>query len=359
MADSRVSHSSILAAIRKQIVDGELRSGDRLPTRRLLHDRFGASPITIQRAMKRLMAEGFVVARGRLGTFVAARPPHLSRYALVFPGPLASPYSWWQLLARQAKQIVKNRPISIVPYQQMERGAESPDYRQLLLDVEAHCLAGLIFVTYPFALQGTPVMDRPGIPVVAISRGPDSDGFKGIPMVCPDFVGLQAKCLDELAARKRRRVAILHDPIAILRNFTGQAASAGVEAPEHWRLPVSIYEPATVKALIRLLLDPAQRERPEGLILADDHFVEPVAEAIASMGDKAPRDLEIVAHANFPLTIPSPMPMRRIGFHANEMLERCLQCLQVQQSGQSVPDMQSVSAVREEDLPAKDRELVA
>src|SRR5262245_29184268 len=75
-------HRLIAEQIRRRIVTGELLPGQRLPTRRELNTRFGAGPMTVQRALDRLLRDGFVVAAGRRGTFVSPQPPHLSHFAL-------------------------------------------------------------------------------------------------------------------------------------------------------------------------------------------------------------------------------------------------------------------------------------
>src|SRR5690242_16268161 len=80
-------HRLILNQMRDQILSGHLKPGERLPTRRQIEQQFAAGPVTVQRALDRLARDGFVVAQGRRGTFVAQRPPHLSQYALVFPSP--------------------------------------------------------------------------------------------------------------------------------------------------------------------------------------------------------------------------------------------------------------------------------
>ena len=70
--------------LRRQIIDGQLSLGGRLPTQVQLAERFRVSGVTIQRALDRLTREGFIYTRGRNGTFVADRPPHLFSYGVVF-----------------------------------------------------------------------------------------------------------------------------------------------------------------------------------------------------------------------------------------------------------------------------------
>ena len=80
-------HDGILEHIRNLIVSGELRPGEQVPVRISIEQQFQASSVTVQRVFDRLSKEGFVSIRGPEGTFVASHPPHLNRYAVVFPGP--------------------------------------------------------------------------------------------------------------------------------------------------------------------------------------------------------------------------------------------------------------------------------
>jgi len=68
--DPRPPYAQIADAMREAIHAGELAPGQRLPSGRKLADEYGVAPMTIQKALTTLRAEGLVRAyRGR-GTFV-------------------------------------------------------------------------------------------------------------------------------------------------------------------------------------------------------------------------------------------------------------------------------------------------
>lgn len=62
----------------EQIRSGELAGGTRLPTVRRLADDLGIAPNTVARAYRELEADGFIVTRGRNGSFVTPQgdPAH-------------------------------------------------------------------------------------------------------------------------------------------------------------------------------------------------------------------------------------------------------------------------------------------
>lgn len=60
----------VVRHIYKQIQDGTLKTGDKLPTNRVLADELGVSILTVQRSMKQLEAQGTVSCHRRTGTFL-------------------------------------------------------------------------------------------------------------------------------------------------------------------------------------------------------------------------------------------------------------------------------------------------
>ena len=81
-----VKQDAIIEDLRRRILDRSFAPGSRMPTRSELQERFQVSSVTIQRALDRLISDGFVRAHGRRGTFVVDHPPHACNYGLVFPG---------------------------------------------------------------------------------------------------------------------------------------------------------------------------------------------------------------------------------------------------------------------------------
>jgi DNA-binding transcriptional regulator YhcF (GntR family) len=61
--------------IRRQIERGTLLPGDRLPPVRTAAEDLALAPNTVARSYRALEEEGWLVGRGRAGTFVDDRPP--------------------------------------------------------------------------------------------------------------------------------------------------------------------------------------------------------------------------------------------------------------------------------------------
>jgi DNA-binding transcriptional MocR family regulator len=70
----RPVYRSLAERLVQAIEAGELRTGDRLPTHRLLADQLGLSVQTVSRAYDRLIRQGVIAGRVGRGTFVRAAP---------------------------------------------------------------------------------------------------------------------------------------------------------------------------------------------------------------------------------------------------------------------------------------------
>ena len=69
----------LVDAVKKAVATGALAPGDRLPSVRELAADLLINPNTIAKAFRELESEGVTVGRAGTGTFVAERPPALSK----------------------------------------------------------------------------------------------------------------------------------------------------------------------------------------------------------------------------------------------------------------------------------------
>ncbi len=76
------AYSQLVNILRSQIASGKFRPGDRLPSEAQLRERYGVSPMTVRRAINRLVDQGIVIAEQGRGTFV--KPVELTQAAFDF-----------------------------------------------------------------------------------------------------------------------------------------------------------------------------------------------------------------------------------------------------------------------------------
>ena len=332
-----VQQDRILDALRQRIRSGALAPGARVPSQAELVKRFGVSKVTAQRAVRCLVEDGFVVT-GRRGTQVAAHPPHLSRYGLVFPvaSPEALRNRHLMALSREAERLLPPESgQEIRQYFVDERllGAKSDSLRQLIHDVENGCLRGLVFATAPHYLAGTTVLTAEGLPRVALA----SAVAPGVEWIQPEGPSFVERAIAYLAARGRRRTAvILYEDVKdeAIDGCLEEMRRQGLRTAPYWIHGVSLGTPRWARHCAHLMFRAGQKERPDSLIVWDDNLVEGATAGLVDAGVRVPDDVEVVAHCNFPWPTPSAVPAKRLGFDVRDALRACLSAVEGQRQGQ-------------------------
>ena len=345
-------HTSIATEIRRRIAHGELPPHTRLPTRDELVKEFGASRMTVQRAFERLLRDGYVYARTREGTFVADRPPSLTRIGLVFPRRPSRTRPWsrfWIALRQAALALAESERRELPEYFSCDARPDSEDFGQMLRDVEHGRVGGLVFVTPPHELVDTPIVQRDGLPRACVMV---ENPYLKMPAVFPDMNAFMDRALQHLASRGRKRVAIVAVPHwpAYFENAQRQIARRKMTCKPSWVQIVHPEIPQAARSITHLLFDGAAKDRPDALIVTDDNLVDMATAGLIAAGVNVPRDVEVVAHCNFPWPASRALPIQRLGFDAHTILQRAFRAIDTQREGQTAPAIVKVPAVFEEEL---------
>jgi hypothetical protein len=298
--------------LRRQIVEGRYPPGTRLPTRDELQKQHNVSAITVQRALDVLTKERLVVARTRSGTFVVPDPPHLTQFVIVL-NQNASGANWSQFdlaLVNESGDVAR------------QRGRKMN-------------LAGMIFSDNPSMFLGTPLMEAPHVPRVTLAPGVLKEG---VPSVSVDYEDFYDKALNYLISRGRRRIAFLGRPMFTFMEYLMDGLrQRGMETRAHWMQSPSLERGQAISNCANLLMR-CGGEMPDGLIIDD---VQP--------GDA----IDVVAHCNFPWPTKSSIVVKRLGFDVRQVLHRCMELLEAQRRGETVPMMNKIGAVFEDSLHQK------
>ena len=348
--DSGGRSRTVAAKIRDQILNGRYASGAQLPTFDNLVEEFGISRATMQLSIRQLKEEGFVRSVHRSGLFVAEHPPHLHRFGLVFAsGPGEKHWNrFMAALHAEAPVVVRSRDGSqVVPFHDIQPDKPGATFDRLLSDVMIHRLAGLIITERTAFLLQRPEVVKSGIPRVAINY-PAQQSF-GAPVINTDEPQFYRKALAWLAERGRKRVAVL-----AMRQIVGvtlqDCAHAGLASRPHWLCPIGSDFSGQTKSVVQLLLDYPPEDRPDAIILATDHLVEEALAAIHASGVVIGRDIDVVAHCNWPWPVESPLPIARLGFHSHDFLNTALDLIGVIRRGETPPQITLIPALFEHEL---------
>jgi DNA-binding LacI/PurR family transcriptional regulator len=339
--------------LRARIIKGQYPSGSRLPTRILLEKEFGVSPNTIQQALNRLVKDGFVIARGRQGTFVSEVLPHLSKIAIVFSGELDNLMEsshFYRSFVNEAEEVGKQNDVSFEIIDGVSSWRNSDKMDQLLDDIVESRLAGLIFPSAPFALEKTAIVNHPGIARAAIG----SKSRNGIPSVWHDDRGFMVKAMEHLS-----REGCVHPVFLVHEGHVVESVQSIMECAELHDISVqpkdiqtfSLNHKEGIVHSLALLFDPEHPRKPDGLVIADDSIVELVTGQLAKMGFNGhDGDVSIVGLANFPTLPKKHLPMLSIGFEANLALETCVQLILAQLKGEKTSELTILPALYEHEL---------
>ena len=330
-------HQRVYSALEQGIHSGRWKRGERLPSEAELVRQFGASRITVGRAVRDLQLAGLVERRAGSGTFVrAARPSGALSFGLLIPdlgeteifepiwqGIMASP------LAREHALLWGSS--TAVAASKEERAWE------LCRQYVERKVSGVFFA--PLELTPakdevnqriTRALDDARIPIILLDRTAVPYPQRGH----HDLVGIDNRraghvVTDHLLGLGARRVAFV-----AVRNAaaTVETREAGYREALHARsVP---FDPSLVHRLdptdaaaVRALME---AHRPDGVVCANDWTAARLMHSILALGYGVPRDIRLVGidDVDYANLLPVPLttlrqPTRHIGAAAlAAMLDR-------------------------------------
>lgn len=345
----RTNRQEVAGQIRDAIVDGTYGAGDRLPTAEALAEAYGASYVTVLRALEILGEEGFIVSHRRTGTFVAEHPSHLYECGLVLPlldEPSAlDAQPFLKLLVEEARNSGDATvPWRVRPWFLESEGGAQDDFpigaeHEALVSKDA--TAGLIFPFDPSRLKGTPLLEKPGIARVTVDRV----ALPGVSRVTPDHGALLAGALDRVKAAGCSRVAMVICPGLLmdaelkggekrLREIVTQRALR-MRPYDLISVDLSVDETG-LRRMVHMLFDRPAAERPDALVLVDDHFIAPATAGLLDAGVRSPDDLRVMGYCNFPHRPSSFLPIQRFGYDVRVLFHEFIAAIERQRESGKV-----------------------
>lgn len=349
------TRTALLDAIRTQIVSGKFSPGSRLPTRAALVKRYRTTPVTVQRVFDTLATEGFIVARGRAGTFVSEQPPHLANYVIFFPknyvgGDLPTSHLWQAMIA-EGKKLAKKRGRGLSVFDWSDAAKDVSRNLQFIDDLLDHRVAGLIFPTHPAYFTGLPVMHVSEVPRVALIEKAIDEQILAVRLEGR----FREKALDRFKKEGRSRVAVLGTPglmtgSGFIESTTKEAEKRGMSCPEIWQQAMDIDGQAGARNLTKLLFSGQGGERPDAFMITNDNLVASASQGLAETGLRVPEDVLVIEHCNFPHPPDSAVPAVRLGYDIGEVMRVCMDLIDAQRRGDPVAAETEIEPVFEDDL---------
>ena len=342
----------IVRELRQQIVKGNLKTGERIPHRSELVSNYKVSLGTIQRAINILINDGFLISKGAFGTQVSETPPHLHCYGLAIPQAIPENCdSFWLTMAATAEKFNSEGRIKFNVYRGVVNDDKNSDYQRLIYDISSNCISGLILLGAG-NIRNRVFIENPSIPIVLFEETLYDPGLSS---VCCDMYSFIDKSIEKLALCGRKNIAILsgvHLSSEHLSHFYKKLKEAGLSSKPQLSQAIGIdrYSLPWVKNLVHLMMQGVNGERPDGLIIANENHLPFAAEGIAMSGLLIGNDIDVIAHANFPLSQPSPVGVLRIGFDCRTLLHTCIKNITEIKNGKRPGFVRKVAAVEEKDI---------
>ena len=345
-------HEHIVGMLRREILAGVFAPGTRLPNQSALAHRFQVGNGTITQVLQRLSREGFITATPKVGTVVRDKLPHLNNIAIALPQAMLGDAHWSKYHAALASAVESlrkelDRPIRVLESLDDPLGAARRDLTEL---IQTHQVAGVFFATSPHVLYGTPILNEPGVPRVAIMALDPRTPVDTSISVNADFM---PQALDYLASRGRRRIAVLSNPGSIGRDesqLQRLLAARTMVCPPCWDIALNLDSIEAAKNVMRLMMRTGQTDRPDGLIITNDNLVDDAIAGLVAQGIKVPEDLEVVAHCNFPWPPVKVMPIQRLGLDVRAVLRLGIDLIDRRRAGKKIPKVVTVPAVWEHNV---------
>jgi len=337
----------IARTLKRRICETDLAPGARFLGREDVMREFGVSSKTAQKAFAVLETEGFTASTRGRGTFVAEGAPHRAVFGIALDGPSidsAQESLFMQAVERAAREVGDAQGIQFTLYRRLGFDMDWDEYARMESDLREHRLAGLVLAhTLPrLGAHGKCPWRGTSVPCVAIGTAFTEE----VVAIYGDMGSFMSRAIDHLEGLGRRQVAFLdinvenHSAFDALEHETVERRH--LHSPPHWHQRV---HSTGIRACLDLLMRPGNADRPDGLVIMDDHAALAATAALAALGVRVPEDLVVVSLGNLGCLPPVKVPVTWIGFDTGELLGRCLDLLRAEREGKRVPKQSWVHAV--------------
>jgi GntR family transcriptional regulator of arabinose operon len=336
----RPKYRQVYDALSHQITGGRLGPGDRLPSEADLVRRFGASRITVGRALRDLQAAGLIERRAGSGTFVRRPAPAARSLAFGVLIPELGEIEVFDAIGRGLLEAPEARPHVLVWGSRSPGASTKSDHAwRLCQQYLDRRVDGVFFAP----IEGVPdreavnrriaeALGAAGIPLVLIDRAIEPYPRRGHhDLVALDNRRAGASVTGHLLQLGAARPAFLGTPDAassVDAREAGYREALRTATPE--RLPrVWRADPGDHAAIARLL----ERDTPDAIVCASDRTAAVLLHALRTLGRRVPQQIRLagIDDVEYAALLPVPLttlrqPCREIGMAAvRAMLDRIAQ----------------------------------
>jgi GntR family transcriptional regulator, arabinose operon transcriptional repressor len=292
-------YKDIFESLKNFIDQGTYSAGLRLPSENELVRTYGASRVTVGRALRELEVHGYVDRRSGSGTYVKNYSSKQYTFGLMIPQlgqtEIFEPICQGMVAAQQIKNHVLVWGKSLTG-----SGATESEAEDVCLRLIANRPSGVFFAPFESSVRQdqinqmvTGMLDEAGIPTVLLDRD----------VVCYpkrskyDVVGIDNRRAGNVAAQQLikagcKRVGFISKPhpapscIARASGYREALAGAGMNEAFCETIDPSNQD---------LLQDLVERFHPDGIVCSNDHTAAQIMRSFAKLKIAVPEDVRLVA----------------------------------------------------------------
>ncbi len=222
-------------------------------------------------------------------------------------------------------------------------------YQRLADDVQCQRLAGLICVSKPSALAGSPIWEKSNLTRVVIAQGRIEDP-NGVPVIQQDYSHFAEEAARIFFEGGKLKIAGLFSPQTFdpgANLITNTLGELGVAARDEWMQVIHPEYPESIERVIALMM--SSSERPDGLVIFDDVLTGHAVNALQRLGISMPGQMQVVSYCSSKEPIDGTLPVEQICHDQSDLISQAFDVIDRIRLGETVDQPTEVAnAVAEE-----------
>lgn len=338
-ADDVALHRQITDYINDRILAGELEPGTKIPSLRELADLWQTNYFTVNTAFKKLVQDGLLVRRARLGTFVKQRGTRLNNVGIYFATgqqELQSGGFYLTLLG-----IIQNllghhnaQCMSFFDHRTVDEQNTPPP--ELLNAIRTGKVSFLL--APQINANVLTWLDRLSIPATAITStdsyfAVSAERNQSMKLVTSRFKELNCRTVG-LISSIRMGTACDNTP-TLSEVFAEEVRRSGLTTRKEWLVAhdVKTQEKYGYEAMHYLH---SLKEKPEAVFIYPDSIGKGCVNAIMELGIKVPEEMKIIMHRNKEIEFFVPFPCDWLEISAQDYADALLDQLELVIAGRKM-----------------------
>ena len=316
-------YRAIRDELARELSDGVYRPGDRMPSEAALCERFGASRITVAKAIQELQREGLVTRRPGSGTYVQApKVAEKHQFGLLIP-QLGSTEIFEPICQGIMRAPLAKSHVLLWGHASGESDADGKVAQQLCQQFIDQRVSGVFFAPLEYTADRdvanrkiVEMLAAAKIPVVLLDR--DYEPYPRRSLL--DLIGIDnqragyvaTRHLWDQGARRILFVARRNSASTIVERSAGYRFGQSEMGAEARVLLGDVNDPTFVRGILN-------DERPDGIVCGNDLTAARLMRALLDLGARIPEQIRMLAFDDVTYSQYLPVPLTTIHQDCSEL----------------------------------------